>query len=344
MARRAGLVELAQAAGVSLSTVDRCLNGREQVSAAAKAQVLAAALRLGHPAALRLGAAAPATVPEMRFGVVLHKQGQEFYKAFAEELRRAVAKVPGVRGRLVLEFASSQAPAEMAGMLRSMAGRCDVLAATAVNHPEVTSAVEELRNNGLRVFSLLSDFGQGLRAGYLGLNNLKVGRMAGWITALAARGPGKVLLYVGGHRFHGHELRETGFRSYVREMAPQIEVLETIVNLETRQLTYETTLAALNRHADLRGVFVTGGGMEGAIAALRGARAPGEVVLCVSELTPDSRAGLVEGVVTMVTATPLDKLCGELLQHMAMTVQQQGQVPDIGQIFLPPNLHFPESV
>ena len=344
MARRAGLVELAEAAGVSLSTVDRCLNGREQVSATARAQILAAAVRLGHPAALRLGAAAPATLPEVRFGVVLHKQGQEFYKAFAVELKRAVARVQGVRGRLVLEFAASQSPSDMAGMLRSMAGRCDVLAATAVNHPEVTSAVDHLKSNNLRVFSLLSDFGQGARAGYLGLNNLKVGRTAGWITALAARGPGKVLLYAGGHRFHGHELRETGFRSYLREMAPQFEVLETVVNLETRALTYETTMAALNRHADLRGVFVTGGGMEGAIAALRSARAPGEVVLCVSELTPDSRAGLAEGVVTMVTATPLEKLCSELVQHMVTTVQQEGQVPDVGQLFLPPSLHFPESI
>jgi len=344
MTRRAGLVELAEAAGVSLSTVDRCLNGREQVSGTARARILEAAVRLGHPAALRLRAAAPVALQELRLGVVLHKQGQDFYKAFAEELRRATGRMQAVRGRLVLEFAGSQSPSEMASLLRGMAGRCDVLAATAVNHPEVTSAVEELRGKGLRVFSLLSDFAQGARAGYLGLNNLKVGRTAGWVTALAAKGPGKVLLHVGGHRFHGHELRETGFRTYLREMAPQIEVLETVVNLETRQLTFETTLAALTRHADLRGVFVAGGGMEGAIAALRGARPPGEVVLCVSELTPDSRAGLVEGVVTMVTATPLEKLCSELLQRMVTTVQQEGQVADMGQIFLPPDLYFTESI
>ncbi|MCW1918411.1 LacI family DNA-binding transcriptional regulator [Rhodobacter sp. KR11] len=340
MARRAGLVELAEASGVSLSTVDRCLNGREQVSATARARILEAATRIGHPAALRLGAGAPASLPELRFGVVLHKQGQEFYKAFAEELRRAVAQVQGVRGRLVLEFAASQAPSEMAALLRSMAGRCDVLAATAVNHPEVTSAVEELRAKGLRVFSLLSDFGQGVRAGYLGLNNLKVGRTAGWVTAMAARGPGKVLLYVGGHRWHGHELRETGFRAYLREVAPGLEVLETLVNLETRQLTYETTLQALGRHADLRGIYVAGGGMEGAIAALREARPPGQVVLVVSALTPDSRAGLADGTITLVINTPLEKLCTELFRRMA----DGSQAADIGQIFLPPDIHVAESL
>ena len=270
MARRLGMADLAAAAGVSVATVDRVLNGRETVAAATRAAVVEAALRIGHPAAWRLtGTATEAVLPEVRFGVVLHKQGQDFYKAFAETLHRTVEQVPGVRGKLVLEFSASQAPSEMAGLLRSMAGRCDVLAATAVNHPEVTAAVEELRGKGLRVFSLLSDFAQGARAGYLGLNNMKVGRTAGWITALSAKGPGKLLLFVGGHRWHGHELRETGFRTYLRETAPQLEVMETFVNLETRQLTYETTLAMLARQPDLRGIYVAGGGMEGAIAALR---------------------------------------------------------------------------
>ena len=345
MARRLGMADLAAAAGVSVATVDRVLNGRETVAAATRAAVIEAALRIGHPAAWRLtGTTTDAALPEVRFGVVLHKQGQDFYKAFAETLHRTVEQVPGVRGKLVLEFSASQAPSEMAGLLRSMAGRCDVLAATAVNHPEVTAAVEELRGKGLRVFSLLSDFAQGVRAGYLGLNNMKVGRTAGWITALSAKGPGKLLLFVGGHRWHGHELRETGFRTYLREAAPQLEVMETFVNLETRQLTYETTLAMLARQPDLRGIYVAGGGMEGAIAALREARAPGEVTLVVSALTGDSRNGLAEGVITLVTDTPLEKLCRELFARMTRAVQDGEETVDYGQIFLPADLHVAESI
>jgi LacI family transcriptional regulator len=346
MARRPGLVELARAAGVSLSTVDRSLNGREAVAEATRARIAEAAARIGHPAAQRLaagGAGAEAPLPVVRFGVVLHKQGQEFYKAFAEELHRALARLTGVRGRLVLEFSTSQAPGEMAGQLRAMAARCDVLAATAVNHPEVTAAVEDLRGRGIPVLSLLSDFAQGVRAGYLGLNNLKVGRTAGWITALAAPRPGKLLLYVGGHRWHGHELRETGYRAYLREVAPRLEVLETLVNLETRQLTYETTLAALARHPDLVGIYVAGGGMEGAIAALREARLPGEVVLVVSALTPESRAGLADGVVTMVIDTPLERLCRELFARMTR-LARDGEPADPGQLFLPPEIHVAESI
>ena len=342
MARRPGLNELAAAAGVSVATVDRVLNGREAVKPATRARVVEAAARIGHPAARRLAGDA-ALLPEVRFGVVLHKQGQDFYKAFAEELHRAVARAEGARGRLILEFSVSQAPSEMAGLLRAMAGRCDVLAATAVNHPEVTAAVEDLRGKGVQVFSLLSDFAQGVRAGYLGLNNLKVGRTAAWLTALAARGPGRVAVFVGGYRWHGHELRETGFRAYLREAAPQIQVLETLVNLETRQLTYDATLGLLARHPDLRGIYVAGGGMEGAIAALRESGRGRQVALVVSALTADSRAGLAEGVVTMVVDTPLEKLCRDRVALMVRAATEgPGAAP--AQHFLPPDIHVQESV
>lgn len=343
MARRPGMAALAAAAGVSVATVDRLLNGRESVSASARAAVMEAALRMGHPAAARLTGGGGGAVPTVRFGVLLHKQGQEFYQNMAREFRSGVATLAGVKGQLELDFAASQAPSEVAGLLRGMAGRCDVIAATAVNHPEITAAVEELKGRGVPVFSLLSDFAQGVRAGYVGLNNLKVGRTAAWMISLSAKGAGKVALFVGGARWHGHDLRETGFRAYLREERPDLEVLESIVNLETRQLTYETTLNLLRTHPDLRGIFVAGGGMEGAIAALQQARKPGEVALVVNELTAESRAGLAQGWVTLVDATPLPDLCREVLGLMLRAVRDRGG-GGAGQVFLPVQLHVAESI
>ena len=342
MARRPRLTDIAREAGVSLATVARVLNGREAVRADTAARVAEAAGRLGFHAAHLMGMRAEPILPARRFGVLLHKAGQEFYQTFAHELEAALAMLPGARGRLVVEFASSQAPSEVARLLRGFQGRVDVLAATAVSHPEVTAAVADLKQRGLPVFALLSDFAQGVREGYVGLNNLKVGRIAGWMVATAARKPGKVAVFVGGHRWHGHELREIGFRAYLREAAPQLDVMDTLVNLETRQLTYDATLALLARQPDLRGIYVAGGGMEGAIAALREARQPGEVVLVVNELTAESRVGLAEGWVTLVDATPLPALCRDLIALMAQSAA--GAAGGKGQYFLPPDLHIAESL
>ena len=88
--KRAGFVELAAAAGVSLATVDRALNGRQKVRRETLDHIAAVARRIGHPAALRFGGAEQALRPKIRFGVALHKQGQDFYRAFADALNAAV--------------------------------------------------------------------------------------------------------------------------------------------------------------------------------------------------------------------------------------------------------------
>lgn len=341
--RKPGMAELAEAAGVSLATVDRALNGRQKVKPDTLAHIAAVARSIGHPAAHRLGGVRveAGELPQVRLGVVLHKQGQDFYRAFADTLHRAVAAEPSVEARLQLEFSGSQSPADMAGAIRGMIGRCDVVAATAVNHPEVTEAVEEAASKGLRVVALLSEFAAGVRQGYVGLDNRKMGSTAAWMISTAAREAGTVAIFVGGHRWHGHQLRDEGFRSYLKDRAQQLKPLETRVNLETRQLTYDATRQLLKQHADLRGIYIAGGGMEGAIAALRDAGAGGRVALVVSALTPDSRRGLAEGQVTLIIDTPLDLLCRRLVARMVeIGLTGATDYPEVD--FLPPALFIPE--
>lgn len=343
MARRPTMADVAREAGVSIATVDRVLNGREQVRGDTVRRVAEAAERAGYHAAGLIGRRLAADLPELRLGVVLHKEKQAFYQNFAAELQAAVRGATGLRARLLLDFAPSQAPGDFSRRLLALRGRADAVAATAVMHHDVSDAVAELKRQQIPCFALLNDFAQGVRQGYIGLNNLKVGRIAASMIATAVHRPGKLAVFVGGYRWHGHELRETGFRSYFREYAPQFQVLDTLVNLETRQLTYEATLDLLNRHPDLRGIYVAGGGMEGAIAALREVRQPGEVALVVNEITPESRAALLDRYVALAICTPLARLCAALLEQAAAAVARgPGEV--LGQHFLPPDLYLPESV
>lgn len=343
MARRPTIHDVAREAGVSPSTVDRVLNARETVREETTRRVYEAARRIGYHAAPLIGQRLQVELPRLRLGVVLQKERQSFYQNFKAEIERAVAAAPQVRASVEIVFSTSQSPQEFAALMDGLAPRVDALAATAVTHPEVTDAVHRLNDRGIPVFALLNDFAQGVRQNYVGLNNMKVGRLAAHMIATAAHEAGKIAVFVGGYRWHGHELRETGFRSYFREYAPEFRVLDTLVNLETRQLTYEATADLLDRHPDLRGIYCAGGGMEGAIAAMQEFRKPGEVRLVVNELTPESRAALIARDLTMVIATPLPRLCADLMGLVTAAVLQ-GMPPVAAQHFLPPDLYLPESV
>lgn len=343
MPARPTIADVARASGVSTATVDRVLNGRESVREETRRRVAEAAHRVGYHAAALIEHRARAELPEVSLGFLLHKESQAFYQAFGAQARRACREAENVRAHCHLHYAASQAPSEVARLMREMGEQVDALAATAVNHPDILQATEELRARGVPVFSLLSDFAQGVRAQYVGMNNLKVGRTAAWMLATAMQRPGKIALFVGGHRWHGHELRETGFRSFFREHPVQFEVLDTLINLETRQLTYEATLDLLSRHRDLQGMYLAGGGMEGAFMALRETRQPGEVRLVVNELTPHSRSAMLDDYVTMVIETPLTRLCDDLVGLMVDAVNGVEQSAP-GQHFLPPVIHLPETV
>ena len=340
---RVTIADLAREAGVSVATVDRVLTGRLKVREETARKVHEAARQTGFHGANAIRSRILADVPEMHFGIVLQKGSQAFYRRFAEEIKDQLQAHTAHRLRGTLRFVETTRPSELADLLASMTGKVHAVAATGLDHHEVTRAIADLRSRGIPTFSLLSDFAQGIRENYVGLNNLKVGRAVGWLISRMASRPGKIATFIGGHRYHGHELRETGLRSSLREYAPELEALNTQLNLEDPQVTYETTFAILEKHPDLAAIYCAGGGMEGAIAALRESGRAHEVMLVVNEITDETREALQDGTVKIVVSTPLRQLCAELIPLMVNSVER-GMAETPGQRFLPFEIWTPESL
>ncbi|WP_457580239.1 LacI family DNA-binding transcriptional regulator [Ensifer canadensis] len=343
MSNRATISDLARAAGVSVATVDRVLNGRHPVREETARRVYDAAKSIGYHAVGLLRQRVFEDLPQYRLGFLLQKPQQSFYQAVTREIENAALALSNIRALPHVEFVANSTPTGITEKLKAMAARNQAIALVAPDYPAVTAVVEELKERGIPVFSLLSDFAAGVREGYIGLNNHKVGRTAAWMIAKAAKRPGKVAAFVGSHRFLGHELREIGFRSYFREHAPDFEVLDTMVNLDTAEITHEATLNLLQRHPDLTGFYVCGGGMEGAISAIREEKLEGKLIAVVNELTPESRSALSDDVVTLAISTPTAALARETINLMVQAINK-GPTGAPGQTFLPFDLYTPENI
>jgi LacI family transcriptional regulator len=340
---RPTIEKLAETAGVSVATVDRVLNRRAKVRTKTAKRVYEAAVAIGYPATSLIGHRVREELPDYRLGFLLLDTGSTFYAAFENELRRAVLEASDFRGKFVLDHASPSEPDQIAARLADLASRAQAVAVVAPEHPSVNAAAAAAAARGVPVFSLLSDFAAGTREAYVGVHNGKVGRTAAWMIANAAKRPGKIALFVGSHRFHGHEAREMGFRAFFREEAPEFSLPETLVNFEDPQFTEETILALAREHPDFAGCYVAGGGMEGAIAAAR--KLPGErrpVIIC-NELTSLSRAALADKTITMVINTPLAAISDEVVRMMARSLGAKSD-QRISDRFLPFEIHLPESV
>jgi LacI family transcriptional regulator len=343
MAARPTIELLAQAAGVSVATVDRVLNSRAPVRAKTAKQVHEAATAIGYPTTNLISQRIREELPEYRLGFLLLATGSTFYDEFAHELRLAVSSASDFRGVFLLDRADPREPERIAARILELASHAMAVAVVAPEHPAVSAAAASLFARGVPIFSLLSDFAPGTREAYVGVNNGKVGRSAAWMIAACAKRRGKVGLFVGSHRFHGHEAREMGFRAYFREEAQDFTLLETLVNFEEPQFTEDAVLDLARKHPDFAGCYVAGGGMEGAVAAMR--KLPPELrpVMICNELTPLSRAALADKTITMVINTPLRAISREVVRMMAQTLSAKkiGRVTDG---FLPFEIFLPESI
>src|SRR5574343_1438033 len=98
MVKRPTIQDLAQAAGVSVATVDRVLNRRLPVREDTALRVVAAAEQIGFHATALLRQRVKET-PKRSFCFLLQKREQEFYQNFAAALAAATRESTAVQGR-----------------------------------------------------------------------------------------------------------------------------------------------------------------------------------------------------------------------------------------------------
>src|SRR6185295_933998 len=164
---------------------------------------------------------------------------------------------------------------------------------------------EALAERRIKTFALISQLTARCNVGYVGLDAWKVGRTSGWAFDNICKTPGKIAILVGNHRYRCQETNESGFRSYFREHPRGFELLEARTTFETASIARELTEELLEQHPDLIGLYVSGGGITGAAAALRESGRAKEIVAVGYDLTEVTRAALLDGTVDFLISHPL---------------------------------------
>jgi LacI family transcriptional regulator len=322
--QRVTLGDVARAAGVSLATVDRVLNGRAPVSGKRAQQVYDAARTLGYHGLPILRARAPAPRERLRLGIAIRRRHHPFYQRIEAELRAAAARQATAEVELAFHYQADNSPAEAVRLAREMGAHCDAIAMMAPDSPDLRDAILGLRQRKVFTFAILSDFAVDFRHAYVGVDNRRAGRTAAWGIAHTAGRAGRVALVTGVHHFAAQEMRELGFRSYLRERAAQFEIVDTAAVAESPDAVRLATSRLLDEYPDLVGVYVASGGFEGAIEALAARGREKAVSLVVNEITPVSRQALQSGTVSMVIATPVRALAQQLVEEAVTAVRTAG--------------------
>lgn len=314
--RRPTIPDLAEAAGVSVATVNRVLSGAANVRLATRERVQQAAEEIGFYGLGSIQARVSAARPKLRFGVLLLQPHRPFYRNVARALEDAAATASGAEVDLRIEFLEDLSPQNVANRALALAAECQAICVTAAVHPVVTEALERIQAQGISVFALISQISVTGQMSYIGLDNWKVGRTSAWAFANICKTPGKIGILMGNPRYRNQEMNEAGFRSYFRESAPDFILLEPVSTFESAAVAQEMTEKLLADHAVLAGLYISGGGISGALAALRASGRAGSMVVVGYDLMDVTRAALLDGAMTLVISHPLERLAREAIDGM----------------------------
>lgn len=308
--------DLAEAAQVSVATVNRVLAGAANVRTQTREAVQEAAQRIGFYGLGSIQSRVAASRPKYRLGVLLLQSHRPFYQNIAAALRRAAAGTSRAEIDLRIEFLDDLSPQNTADHALRLAKDCQAIGLVSAVHPIVTEAVAQVQAMGVPVFALVAQLSASGQVPYIGLDNWKVGRTAAWTFANICKTPGKIGILLGNPRYRNQEMNETGFRSYFRELAPAFTLLEPLSTFEAAAIAQEMTEKLLAEHPDLVGLYVSGGGISGALAALRGTGRAGKIVAVGYDLFDVTRAALLDGTMTLVISHPLERLAREAVDAM----------------------------
>jgi LacI family transcriptional regulator, galactose operon repressor len=296
MARKATARDVAEAAGVSPATVDRVLNGRGGVAKDKERRVLEWARRLGLDRALDQRAART-----LRIAVLLQPRDNPFHAALQAAFEAATH---GFR-HLNLQFRISHLdPADPRRTVRQIAAlepEHDALVVCSAHDDGIAGALAEVAARDKPVITLATDIRGGGRRTYVGPDNWKAGRVAGDLMGrLLGRAGGDVVMIAGMFSMIGHEEREMGFRSVLRERYPQCRLTEVLQSLERGERAGDLVFRALKSNPGIRGIYNASAGARTVVEAIRALGRGGDVVFITHELTEERRGLLREGLIDAI--------------------------------------------
>jgi LacI family transcriptional regulator len=149
---------------------------------------------------------------------------------------------------------------------------------------------------------------------------------------------------LGDHRLLCQELCEISFRSYFREFAPQFQVVDTRLTLETVTDARRVTEQLLADHPDLVGLYVSSGGVEGAMDALRTSGRHEQLVVVCHEVLESTRRGLVDGVVDVLISLRREESAKALVELMLQPATSSGGYGAAASVMLPFDLVTAENI
>ena len=315
--------DLADAAGVSLATVDRVLNSRPGVRQVTVDKVNHAIENIGFvrdPFAANL-----ARKRDFKVIAFVPKGDGQFLTEVCAAVEKTAKAVRADRVDLVLQHFEGDDPHALAGPLDLItAESVDGVVIMGLETPPLRDAVRRLRARGVATVAIISDLPNSGVDYFIGINNLAAGRTAGALMGkMLPERPVKVAVMTSSLQAWDSLDRRLGFDRAIAEGFPQIEVLATVEGHDDPAILEAALRRVLAAHADVQGVYSMGGGNRVLLGLLAQMGLTGKIRIIAHELTETTREGLRRDQLDAVITQDLGHIVRSAIRTLRATRDQR---------------------
>lgn len=289
--------DLAEAAGVSLATVDRVLNGRSGVRPKTVDAVNDAIQRIGFER--NQVAATLARQRAYRFAFVLPRSGGEFLEEIIDRVREfdKVGRAEMVEADVIR--LDDHDPHRAARTLsRLSAEDLDGLAIMAPETPQIRDAIQRMRERGIQTIPFISNQQED---GFVGIDNRAAGATAGRLMGrFLGSAQGAVMALTETTQARDSLERRLGFDNVINREFPNLRILPTLETHGDPGRTQHVLRNVLAAHDDIVGLYFMGAEAHTPIEVARCMGATEGRVTIAHERTPSTEAALRRGDIAAV--------------------------------------------
>lgn len=297
--------DLAKAAGVSLATVDRVLNGRSGVRKKTVSAVNDAIKRIGFER--NQLAATLARKRGYRFGFVLPKQGDEFLSEILDRIKEfndaGRAEMVEVKALRVDELDPHKTARSLA---RIKSEDYDGIAIMAPETPQIRDAIRRMRERGIKTIPFIANQQGEASDTFVGIDNRAAGATAARLLGRFSCNTGGSVAVITDTMQSASSLgRRLGFDGVINQHFAHLTVLPSLETYGDKDRTNRVVKTVLDAHPDLVGVYVIGSEARLPLNAIRQSGRSRDLITIVHERTPTTVAALKTGQVdAVVTQDP----------------------------------------
>ncbi len=297
---RVTMKEIAERAGVHQATVDKVVHNRVGVSDEVRAKVQAIIDELGYK-------------PNPT-GRVLQRQGKK-YRIYA--ILVDVDALPYLKNGIeqgLKEWAGfdievthavtgfQEAKRQSEYIDKAVLDKADGIILSPINADCVRRAIDRAADAGIPVITTDSDIDGSRRTCCVSIDSAKASRIAGRLIGQFLNGQGKIAIISSAIETENNNyyvrMREQGFTDFIRQEYPEIVIVSCIESFEDPQITYRKTTELLKEQPELRGLYITCGGVaQVGRALIESGRTDSIRVLCYEdypEIVELIRQGVVD--------------------------------------------------